>query len=80
MTELVYDPREDVLVVTLSTENITMVSSDGRVTRQLSIKAREIALSDEGYFAFHFLDGEHKGKYTDTVSHLLTANGLVLTI
>ena len=60
MTEVVYDPREDLLIVTMSTESMMMVSSQGQVIKSIDIKAREIALSDDGYFAFHFMDGQHK--------------------
>ena len=63
ITEVVYDPREDVLVLTLSTESILMVTAQGQVVKTINLKAREIALGDEGYFAFHFMDGQHKIGY-----------------
>ena len=61
MTEVVYDPREDLLIVTMSTENVVMVSSEGQVVKSIDIKAREIALGDDGCFAI--LDGQHKIGY-----------------
>ena len=63
ITEVVYDPREDVLVVTLSTESIMMVTNQGQVVKTINLSAREIALGDEGYFAFHFMDGQHRIGY-----------------
>ena len=69
MTEVVYDPREDILVITLGTEKIIMMDNQGQVRggggqdleylslqelHSIQMKAREIALGDEGYFAFHF--------------------------
>merc|ERR1711963_552024 len=63
ITEVVYDPREDSLIVTLSTENIMMITSSGQVIKTINLKAREIALGDEGYFAFHFMDGQHRIGY-----------------
>ena len=63
MTEGVYDPRENLLVVTMSTESVVMVSSEGEVIKSIDIKAREIALGDDGYFAFHFMDNEHRIGY-----------------
>ena len=63
MTEVVYDPREDLLIVTMSTESVVMVSSEGQVVKSIDIKDREIALGDDGYFAFHFMDGQHKIGY-----------------
>ena len=58
-----YDPREDLLIVTMSTESVVMVSSKGEVMKSIDIKAREIALGDDGYFAFHFMDGHHRIGY-----------------
>ena len=63
VTEVVYDPREDLLIVTVSTESVVMVSSQGEVIKSIDIKAREIALGDDGYFAFHFMDNEHRIGY-----------------
>jgi len=63
VTEVVYDPREDLLIVTISTESVVMVSSQGEVIKSIDIKAREIALGDDGYFAFHFMDNEHRIGY-----------------
>jgi len=63
VTEVVYDPREDLLIVTMSTESVVMVSSKGEVMKSIDIKAREIALGDDGYFAFHFMDGHHRIGY-----------------
>jgi len=63
ISEVVYDPREDSLIVTLSTENIMMITSNGQVVKTINLKAREIALGDEGYFAFHFMDGQHRIGY-----------------
>ena len=63
MTEVVYDPREDLLIVTMSTESVVMVSSEGQVVKSIDIKDREIALGDDGYFAFHFMEGQHKIGY-----------------
>lgn len=63
VTEVVYDPREDLLIVTMSTESVVMVSNEGQVIKSIDIKAREIALGDDGYFAFHFMDGQHRIGY-----------------
>lgn len=63
VTEVVYDPREDLLIVTMSTESVVMVSNEGQVVKSIDIKAREIALGDDGYFAFHFMDGQHRIGY-----------------
>jgi len=60
VTELIYDPREDLVLITVGTERIIMLSSEGEEIKNLDLKAREIALGDDGYFAFHFQDGEHK--------------------
>ena len=58
-----YDPREDLLIVTVSTESVVMVSSEGEVIKSIDIKAREIALGDDGYFAFHFMDNTNRIGY-----------------
>jgi len=63
VTEVVYDPRQDVLVVTQSTSQVMMLSRDGDVMTSINIKAREIALGADGYFAFHFMAGEHQIGY-----------------
>merc|ERR1711971_229015 len=55
--------RADFLVLTLSTENIMKLTNQGQVVKTINLKAREIALGDEGYFAFHFMDGEHRIGY-----------------
>jgi len=61
--EVIYDPRQDVLILTLSTEKIMMLSAGGQVIKTIDIKAREIALGDNGYFVFHWLEGQHKIGY-----------------
>lgn len=71
ITEVVYDPREDVLVVTLSTENIMLINNSGQVIKTINLKAREIALGDEGYFAFHFMDGQHRIGYMNKELELI---------
>ena len=71
VTEVVYDPREDRLIVTLSTENIMMVANTGEVLKSNNLNAREIALGDEGYFAFHFMDGQHRIGYMNKDLELL---------
>ena len=38
ITEVVYDPREDVLVVTLSTENIMLINNEGQVMKTINLK------------------------------------------
>ena len=38
ITEVVYDPREDVLVLTLSTENIMKLTSQGQVVKTINLK------------------------------------------
>jgi len=63
VTEMVYDPRADILLLTIGTERIDMVSNTGEVINSLNLKAREIALGDDGYFTFHFQDDEHKIGY-----------------
>jgi len=63
ITEVIYDPREDLLIITMSTESMVMLSSHGEVIKSIDIKAREIALGDDGYFAFHFMDGDHRIGY-----------------
>jgi len=60
VSEVIYDPRQDVLVVTLSTEKVMMISSSGQIIKSIDLKAREIALGDNGYFVFHWLNGDHK--------------------
>jgi len=73
VSEVIYDPRQDVLVVTLSTEKIVMISAAGQTVNQIDIKAREIALGDNGYFVFHWLNGDHKIGYL-TEDLVLEAN------
>merc|ERR1712080_94617 len=63
VTEMVYDPRADILLLTIGTERIDMVSNTGEVINSVNLKAREIALGDDGYFTFHFQDDEHKIGY-----------------
>ena len=43
ITEVVYDPREDVLVLTLSTENIMMVTNQGQVLKTINLKVDQLA-------------------------------------
>ena len=43
ITEVVYDPREDVLVLTLSTENIMMVTNQGQVLKTINLKVQHLA-------------------------------------
>ena len=43
ITEVVYDPREDVLVLTLSTENIMMVTNQGQVLKTINLKVEHLA-------------------------------------
>ena len=47
----------------MSTESVVMVSNEGQVVKSIDIKAREIALGDDGYFAFNFMDGQHRIGY-----------------
>jgi len=63
VTEIIYDPRQDVLVVTVGSDSLLMVSARGQEVTSLDIRAREIALSDDGYFVFHWIDGHHKIGY-----------------
>ena len=50
--------------IILGTEKIVMISADGARRREIDIRAREIALGDDGgYFTFHWLNGEHKIGY-----------------
>jgi len=63
VTEVIYDPLEDTVVVTIGTERILLLDNHGQELKSIELKAREIALGDEGYFAFHFQDNEHKIGY-----------------
>merc|ERR1719268_258723 len=63
VTEVIYDPLEDTVVVTIGTERILLLDNHGQELQSIELKAREIALGDEGYFAFHFQDNEHKIGY-----------------
>ena len=38
ISEVVYDPREDVLVLTLSTENIMKLTNQGQVVKTINLK------------------------------------------
>ena len=42
ISEVVYDPREDVLIVTLSTENIMKITNQGQVVKTINLKVISI--------------------------------------
>ena len=42
ISEVVYDPREDVLVLTLSTENIMKITNEGQVVKTINLKVIRI--------------------------------------
>jgi len=60
VTEVVYDPLEDILIVTVGTEKVITLNNQGQELKSIELRAREIALGDDGYFAFHFQNNEHK--------------------
>ena len=55
ISEVVYDPREDVLVVTLSTENIMKITNQGQVVKTINLKVILTLKSANGYHLVIFI-------------------------